>query len=286
MHKNTAAYYVITGLVLLNVLAWIAVLQMSRSRFLEVVFFDVGQGDSIFIESPEGHQILIDGGPSSDVVEKLAGEMPFFDRTIDLVILTHPDYDHLQGLLHILDRYQVENILWTGIRKETKVFAEWLSKIKKEKANIIFAERGQSIGTGDWQMEILYPKENLSGQLFEKNSNNTSVVAKLIFKENTFLFPGDITKKIEKELLIVGDNLKSQVLKAAHHGSKSSNSEEFLEAVDPELAVISSGKDNRYGHPHKEVLARLDKFGIRVLRTDLFGDIKMISYGSNYSIKP
>lgn len=255
---------------------------------LEVVFFDVGQGDSIFIETAQGHQILVDGGPSGErVLEKLAGEMPFWDRSLDLVVLTHPDYDHLRGLIDVLDRYEVESILWTGAIRETQVFERWQEKIIEEKANIVIAERGQVIKAGAALFYIFHPFDSLEGEFFEKGSNETSIVAKLVFGENTFLLTGDIMASQEQDLLVRSDSavsLAAEVLKIPHHGSKTGGSQGFLQILNPKLAVISLGKDNKYGHPHKEVLQGLEKFGITVLRTDEKGDIKITASGSDFTI--
>lgn len=274
----------------MNIIAWSVVWDLNKPGFLEVVFFDIGEGDSIFIETPQRHQILIDGGPTSAILEKLVDEMPFFDRTIDLIILTHPEKDHLFGLLEVLKRYKVKNILWTGIIRETAEWQEWKRLIEKEGAEIKITQSGQKIifpvvqnsydrgNFGQLVLNILFPSENLEGHVL-KDSNDTSIVAKLVFREISFLFTGDITKRAEKDLRVDSD-----VLKVAHHGSKSSSGSDFLEAVSPEIAVISAGKDNRYGHPHQEVLETLERYGITVLRTDRNGDIKIISDGSNLKI--
>ncbi len=271
-----------------TILVWIAVFIISQDDFLEVNFFDIGQGDSIFIETPKGNQILIDGGPDSTILEKLGKEMPFWDRTIDLVILTHPEKDHIKGLLEVLKRYQVENILWTGVSCSSSLCREWQDLILKEGANIKIAQAGQVLKMGKGvYFNILYPFENLEGKEV-KNLNNTSIVFRLVFRENSFLFTGDTSKSIEYQLLICANSwsnsgkfliLDSDVLKVGHHGSKTSSSQEFLEKVSPEIAVIQAGKDNSYGHPHQEVLETLAKYDIKVLRTDLNGDIKIISNG-------
>ena len=280
MGKNFSLI-ILSLLLALNILAWIVVFDLSKIQPLEVVFFDVGQGDSIFIETPKKQQILIDGGPGSAILEKLGTEMPFYDNTLDLIILTHPEKDHLTGLISVLKRYKVENILWTGIIRDTLEFKEWERKILDEKANIKIAKSGQRIL---WEsdshsfMEILYPSENLVGQEFE-DSNETSIVSRLVFGENSFLFTGDIRKSEEKVLLEQRANLDSDILKVSHHGSKTSNSKEFVEKVSPEIAVISLGKENSYGHPHQEVLDILEDYGIKILRTDQNGDIKIISDG-------
>jgi competence protein ComEC len=272
-------YSILGFLFFLNILAWLAVYDLKGPQLLEVNFFDVGQGDAIFIEGPQRHQILIDGGSSSIILEKLAKEMPFWDRTIDLVVLTHPEKDHLAGLIEVLKRYKVENILWTGIIRDTPEFKEWEKLIENEGAEIFIAKSGQKIAC-EFSLDVLYPFENLEGQEL-KDSNNTSIVAKLIFGENSFLFTGDAYKSVERELLAKEIDIDSDILKVAHHGSKTSSSEEFIAEVSPETAVISVGKNNTYGHPHQEVLDTLKKYGIKILRTDLEGDIKIFSDGEN-----
>jgi competence protein ComEC len=277
--------FILGFLFLANFFAWIVVFDLRRHKFLEVNFFDVGQGDAIFVETPQRHQILIDGGPSSKIIEKLAKEIPFWDRSIDLIILTHPEKDHITGLLEVLKRYKVENVLWTGIVRNIPEYKEWLNLIEKEKATVKIAKAGQKVSCKNcqWKIEILYPFENLEGMEFD-DSNDTSIVSKLIFGNSSFLFTGDIYKDVEESLVLTPFDLNSKILKVAHHGSKTSSSEKFLEKVSPEIAVISVG-ENKYGHPNKETLETLENYGIRVLRTDLNGDIKIISDGNVLKIK-
>ena len=274
------------GLIFLNALVWQEVFGFIGSPYLGVVFFDVGQGDAIFIETPQKHQILIDGGPDSVILEKLATVIPFWDRSIDLIILTHPEHDHFAGLIEVLKRYEVENILWTGIVRNTAEYGKWLKLINKEKAKIYIAKAGQRITTnpGFVVLETLYPFENLEGQIV-KNTNNTSVICRMTFRENRFLFTGDAYKSIERKLVNQGIDLDSDVLKVGHHGSKTSSAEEFIEQVSPEVAVISAGKNNSYGHPYQGTLDTLEKYGIDVLRTDKDGDIKIISDGEKIKIQ-
>jgi competence protein ComEC len=266
----------LTFLFFLNILAWSAVFNLSQSKFLEVNFFYIGQGDSIFIETPNKEQILIDGGPDSTILEKLGKEMPFWDRSIDLVILTHPEHDHMAGLIEVLKRYKVDNILWTGVVRDTAEYREWLEVIENEGAEIKIARAGQRITLLNSNIDIFYPFESLEGQE-SKNSNNTSIVARLVFGENSFLFTGDAIKSVERKLIKAEINIDSDILKAGHHGSKTSSAKEFIEAVSPEIVVISVGKDNKFDHPHQETLDNVS--GIKVLRTDLMGDIKIISDG-------
>jgi len=273
------AWMILGGLFLANILAWLAVGNLSQGGFLAVTFFDVGQGDAIFIETPQGHQILIDGGPDSTVLEKLGKAMPFWDRTIDLVVLTHPDFDHISGLIEVLQRYQVENILWTGILCDTAECKEWQKAIEVEGAKIYTAQASQQIEAGRALLNVLYPSENLEGKEVS-NTNNTSIVARLVYGENSLLFPGDAQQTVERELVNSGAQIDSDVLKVGHHGSKNASAPEFIEAVSPAIVVISVGKDNKYGHPSPEALQNL--MGAKILRTDLVGDVKIITDGKRY----
>ena len=291
MQKNPV-YIILFILLGLNILAWLAFWELRQAGELEVTFFDVGHGDAIFIEIPSSgggvYQILIDGGPDDTILEKLGQEMPFWDRTINLIILTHPSTDHLNGLLMVLERYKVNQILWTGIKVRGSKYREWLELIAKENAEIFIAQAGQRIKLGEnVYLDILNPIENLKGQEIKggRAINNTSIVARLVYGEDSFLFTGDIEKQAEKELLEREVFLDSDVLKVAHQGSRTSNSKEFIEAVSPEIAVIQVGKDNPFGHPHPEVLQTLEQFGAKILRTDIHGDIKIISNSLNYQIK-
>jgi len=257
-------FWVLIILIIANVIAWSFIYD---SNDLEVVFFDVGQGDSIYIEY-NNFQVLIDGGPGNIVLEKLGENMPFYDKTIELLILTHPDHDHLFGLLEVLKRYEVDNILWTGYERDTAEYKEWLRLI--EGHNIIIAEQGNKIDL----LRGIYLYIH-SADVNAKDCNDSSIVASLVFDDIEFLFTGDITDKVEKQL-----DVQVDVLKIAHHGSNSSSCSEFLETVSPDLAVISVGENN-YGHPSSEVLQRLKEFGIPILITKELGDIKLITNGQD-----
>ena len=286
--RQKVIIYIVGFLFLCNYLAWFVVWEISRPILFEVVFFDVGQGDSALIKTPQGHQILIDGGPDARVLEKLGQEMPFWDKTLDLVILSHPEQDHMAGLLAVLENYKVSYILWTGVERDTALFKEWQKALVKEQAQdgavVKLASAGQKIIISPKsQIEILYPFENMAGRIM-KDSNSSSIVCRLVHNKTSFLFTGDIGQSGEKALLSREDIfLSARVLKVAHHGSKYSTSEDFLAAVSPAYAVISAGRDNSYGHPHPDVLARLAKFAITVLRTDHGGDIRFKLKNNEYA---
>ncbi len=280
---------ILGSLVFLNIFAWGIVYELSRPGQMEVVFFDVGQGDALLIKTPEGHKILIDGGPGPEILEKLAKEIPFWDKEIDLIILSHPHSDHLNGLIDVIEHYEVRSVLWTGVLASGSSFAKWEDLITD--SEIIIARGGQRIKGKTFYLDILYPFFSYEGKEV-RDLNTTSIIARLMTRDGSFLFTGDAYASNEKELIEAEKScaegnlslvfcrvmvLDSDVLKVGHHGSKTSTSEEFLKAVSPSIAVISSGKGNSYGHPHKETLEALMNYGITILRTDRKGDIKIVS---------
>jgi len=220
--------------------------------------------------------------------------MPFYDRTLDLVILTHPDPDHLNGIIEVLKRYKVKEIIYTGVVPED-LRQKGVDIIEKSKAEKIIVKAGQRVDLGQTPLDskhlteqvyidILYPFEDITGQKFS-DFNQTSIVCRLVYGKISFLLTGDAPKSAEYQLLAKQVNLDSDILKVAHHGSKTSTTNYFLEAVSPAIAVIQVGRDNKFGHPHREVLDDLNQQNIKILRTDLLGDIKILSNGMRYKIE-
>jgi len=262
-----------------TVVVWSVVFSLTPDNILEVVFFDVGQGDSIFIETPSKRQVLIDGGPDKSVLEKLNSEMPFYDRRIDLIILTHPDADHLTGLIEVLEYYQVGHILTSGFEKNTATYRKWRQLIEEKNIPLTLAQAGQKISLEEnIVLEILWPDQSLIKTI--SSANNASIVGRLVYSQSEILLTGDIEKKIEGQL--IGYEIESDVLKIPHHGSKTSTSYNFLQAVSPEIVVISVGEDNRYKHPSQEVLDRLEN--TTIYRTDEKGDVKVLTDGISFNI--
>lgn len=277
-------YRFLTGLAVGVILVWLAVFTQSQSPNLRVNFYDVGQGDAIFIEAPNGNQVLIDGGPSDIILEKLGEELPFYDRSVDLIILTHPEADHINGLLEVLKNYRVEHILYTGVVRDTSAYREWSKLISEKNIPLTIAQAGQVVHLSPQiKLYVLWPSQGLSGQYAEESSNNTSVVAQLVYGQAEFLFTGDIEKEAERDLVSSGIDLASDVLKVPHHGSKSSTTQEFLSKVNPKVAVICAGEKNPYGHPHPTVLERLKD--IKVYGTYKDGDIKILSDGQSLLVR-
>ena len=272
MAEKKYKIFLISGLIVLNSLPFL-IFNKEISEELNIYFFDVGQGDSIFIETENGKQILIDGGPSNSVIQRLSEVMSFWDRTIDLAILTHPDADHLTGLLEVLKRYKVKAVLETGIECGKPDCLAWTEAKKKEKAVNLAARLGQEIVFDkNTRIIVLHPFEYLNGQKVSK-TNNSSVVAKLVYGDYSFLLTGDIEEQVERKLVLAGIDIDSDYLKIPHHGSKTSTSEKLLESVSPLMAFISLGLNNRYGHPHEDMVSRLENKGIRYYRTDELGTI-------------
>lgn len=251
---------------------------------VEVNFLNVGQGDSALIEMPGSNQIIIDGGPSRDIAEKVAKEISIFDRKIELVILTHPDKDHITGLFEVFDAFEVERVLMPNVlgeKRDKQLYVDFKKITKEEGSEVIFAKQGQKISfPGNVEFLVLSPKEKLQSS----EVNDFSVVGKLTFGKTDFLFTGDISDKVEKSLLGQGVVEGSDVLKVSHHGSKAASSNVFLKEVRPEIAIISVGK-NSYGHPTQETLKRLENQNIETIRTDQKGDIKITTDGFSLAVQ-
>jgi competence protein ComEC len=226
-----------------------------------IVFCDVGQGDGAFINLKDGVQIAIDGGPDNNFIGCIGEYMPYFDRRVEYLIVSHPDKDHFVGAIEILKRYDVQKVIISGEDGDSPEYEEFL-RLSKDK--ITASEDFEIAGAKIFFYKIAGTK--LSG-------NDKSLVFKFLYGEKSILFTGDISEKGESALLASGVNIKSDILKIAHHGSRESSSRDFLRAVSPRLAIISVGAENKYGHPAYIILKRLESLGIKYFRTDESGDI-------------
>jgi competence protein ComEC len=244
---------------------------LNKEKDIKVTFLDVGQGDAILIEEGS-NQILIDGGENGKIIlEKLGENMPFWDRKIEVMIITHPDSDHYGGLVSVLDNYEVLNVLKTDLSKSSKVWKVFEEKIKKENSETLRSIYGLNLNFSNGaSLKTVYPFSKISKN---EDSNDSSVVMRLDFGENSFLFTGDLPGSLEDDLVKAGIDLNVDFLKIAHHGSKNSTTEVFLEATSPQDAIVSVGTKNSYKHPHREVLDKLKNRIIRTWRTDEDGDI-------------
>jgi len=276
---NKIKIYFLLLLLLVNVTIFYTVFAETRDNFLKVSFLDVGQGDAIFIETPTGNQLLIDGGPDKNILNALSRVMPFYDKSIDMIITTHPDQDHIGGIPEVLKNYNVLEYIDSGATSSTGTFLELQKEIEDKKIKTEIARVGEIIDLGgETYLKILYPQNELKS----KDTNDNSIIAKLFYGDSTFLFTGDAPTDVEQYLAMThGEELDSDVLKVAHHGSRNSLSPEFLSAVSPEYSIISAGENNSFGHPHKEIIDFLNIIGTKILGTYEMGDIIFTSDGEN-----
>ena len=236
---------------------WLAALSEPDPR-LHVYFVDVRQGDGIFIVTPSGQQILIDGGPDPQAIAQFLGQhMPPEDRTIDIALLTHAHSDRATGLVEALRRYDIQTVMQRTLDYDSPVYSEWLRAVDQENAEVIEAQAGQAITFDDGVvLQILSPPQQLPVGT-TSDVDNASIALRLTYGERSFLLAGDMFMEAERCLLSTDLPLDSDVLKVDHHGSRNASTAEFLAEVRPAIAVISARANNRYGHPTLEVLSRL-----------------------------
>jgi len=262
-----------------NVATYVAAFAKDEEGTLSVSFLDVGQGDAILIEGPTGVQVLVDGGKDRSVTRALPRAMGALDRSIDAVVATHPDADHIGGLPDVLARYRVSYVISSGRAAESSFLGRLKDAVAKERgATEVLARRGMRLHLGGGAYaDVLHPEANVEKL---RETNDASVVMKVVYGETEFLLTGDAPSWVEERLVAEdGDGLRSDILKAGHHGSKTSTSAAFLEAVDPETVVVSAGRDNSYGHPHEEVLARIRASGAASVSTAESGTVTFVSDG-------
>lgn len=280
MLKNCKKYGLLFfALLLLSASIFIFYLDWQNShRKFTFAMLDVGQGDALFIESPTGTQMLFDGGPPRKISGQLARVMPFYDKTIDAIFITNPDADHISGFFDVLKNYKVDKVFESGTFNDSKSYQNLKNEIKNQNIPDILAKRGMKLDIGDGAfIEILFPDRDVSTW----ETNTGSIVARLVYGKTSVMLTGDATTETEKIILSENspEQIHSIILKVGHHGSHSSTSPEFLQAVSPAYALISVGKDNKYGHPHQEVLNILSQFGSKIFRTDEIGTIIIKSNG-------
>lgn len=255
-------------------------IEMSLPRKLSVSFLDVGQGDAILVNSPSGKQMLIDGGATNAVLRELAGEMSFFDRTIDIVVATHPDADHVTGLIPVLERYDVLTVLTSNVTTDTGIFSELTKRIQEEGPQVIVARKGDILDLGDGvKVLVLHPTDRVSN-----DTNDGSVSLLIIYGDHSFLLTGDLSTPYEPSLITEDVPAGVTVYKAGHHGSRTSSGEVLLSRIKPEYVVISAGRENEYGHPHQEMLERARKYAKEILSTSERGVVTFKSDGRQLDV--
>lgn len=277
IYKEKLIFGTLLIFVSLNVLVWSSVFNNLKKPDIEIYFFDVGQGDSHLIETKDGTQILIDGGPPNKILYNLSQVLDFNDRHIDAVIVSHPHADHISGLIEVLKNYEVDFIFESGVNYSTPEAEEFYrlisKKLKVGNLKRIVVDRSLSLNFFEGaRLRFLYPDKSFEEKTL-KQVHDSMVVAEFSYKDKKVLFTGDMEKDIEKYLIKNGRIVDVDILKVGHQGSKTSSSQELLNIAKPEYSVVPVGK-NKYGHPTEEVLLRLASIGSKIFRTDRDGTIK------------
>lgn len=274
-------------LTIVAILSWAPFLYRP-DRQLHVSFLDVGQGDAILIVTPFNQQILVDGGPDGTIVDHLSKILPFYDRNLDMVLLTHPHSDHLAGLIDVLKRYQVGLLALADVDYDSQIYKTLKKILEEEKINVLKVEAGDLFDFGGGIVgEVWWPPfaKATEGKPLFANVNNSSIVLKLDYQDFEVVLTGDAEAPIQDEILDVVEMTEDiEVLKIPHQGAKDGLNKEFLKLIDPKLAVISVGERNRYGHPEQAVIDFIESLGAKVLRTDKDGSIEVISNGKTWRI--
>ncbi len=280
---NYFRWYILFLLALLSIVLWGVILHENRHGILTFAVLDIGQGDALYIESPTGTQVLVDGGPDKNLTKEIRAVLPWYDRHIDMLVVTNPDQDHYSGFIPLLDMYTVDVVMEAGTVGHSPAYPVLEKEIADKHIPKVIARRGQRVDLGGGAyLEILFPDRDASGM----SSNDGSIVMKLVYGDTSVMLQGDSTAAIEHYLVQTdSQDLPATILKAGHHGSRTSTTEEYVAAVEPLWTVISSGTDNSYGHPHKETLDTLEKLKVSALDTCNNGRIVFESDGTNFVLK-
>lgn len=265
-------WYICLGEVLISLGALWLLMQTNHTT---CTVFNVGQGDSIFIRTTTDVRVLVDAGPDATVLEALGRTLPWFDRRIDMIVLTHPDRDHLFGFPDVLRRYHVRYALVTGIEKADPRYREFMDLLKKQHVHILIADPKTDIRLdAETVLDIEWPPPVWLGKV-PKDPNTTSIILRILTPQKSMLLTGDSDTAAEFALLRTGTPLRSDVLKVGHHGSRTSTSTGLLLATRPSVGIISAPIKSPFGHPHADVLARLHHYGVQTKQTGYEGDVRI-----------
>ena len=275
-------WYLLLLLIIFGIVLWSITFSEDQTG-LTFAALNISQGDGLFIESPTGVKVLMDGGPNDNLIRELPKVMPWFDKHIDAIVITNSDSDHYSGFISILQNYKVDVVVESGYRSQTADYALLEKEISDKKIPEILARRGEVIDLGGGaQIKILFPDRDVSGLA----SNDASIVSRLTYGDTSVLLTGDSTKKIEDYLIALdGKNLQSTVLKVGHHGSDTSSSDEYVAEVAPQIAVISDGAANTYGLPDQSTLDTLNKYKAAIYDTCVMGNIILRSDGKTFTLQ-
>lgn len=265
--KFSRAWYLVGILAAANIAVWTGLDTAGSTNFGKLYFFDVGQGDAIYFRTPQGNDVLIDAGPGDAVLSKLGRAMPFNDRTIEFAVLTHPHADHTSGMVELLKRYQVKQIMLPDVDYSSATYQALLRELAKKEVKISRPKLGQRVFLdSSVVLDIFFPLA-ADWPTYPRDMNDVSVVGRLALGQSQVLLAGDAGKNIEQLLLKFKLPVESEILKVGHHGSRHSTDSQFAGAVKPQYSVISVG-ENKYGHPHPQVLETLSELHTTIIQTD------------------
>lgn len=272
--KKQWSYTILIILAGIALVIWSRVIFADSGSGITVRFLDVGQGDAILINLPKDEQVLIDGGPDDAVLSQISKYMPPFDRKIEHVVLTHPHADHLAGLVKVIERYDVGEVLETGADYSSATYKRWQDDIKSKNIPDREIRQSDEFQWGPIKFEVLWPTKSSASTSGESAINNTSVVGRLVYGQSEVMLTGDAEKEVQENLCKIDKfKLVSDVIKIAHHGSNNGADECFLQAVEAKTAVISVGRGNKFGHPHADAINLISKYVYNILRTDEKGTV-------------
>lgn len=268
----------ILALLVGSLLVWGFVFSLPDGK-LHLRVYDVGEGDSIFLETAAGYKILVDGGPDNKVLDYLGKDMPFYSKQLDLLISTHPDADHLSGLLEVVKRYKIKTLWVNGYQLDSRLFKSWNSLLAEKKVPEVVVYQGDKLVFPDkTQIQVLWPKKDFVAS----SDNSYSIVVQLTYGDFDAILTGDADQKVQP---YTSSTAHVEVFKVPHHGAKTAINETYLSTLSPEVSIISVGAKNPYGHPSAEAINLLKKAGSKVYRTDKNGTIEVISDGEGWQVK-
>jgi competence protein ComEC len=278
--KNSIALkrHILLTLVFITSFVWYVEISEDHGRTMTIAFLDIGQGDAIFIQAPNGNTMIIDGGPSRVLLSALGRMLPFYKRSVNLIVNTNPDSDHYAGFIDLLERYNIGFEMEAGTISKTPTYQRFENSLAEHHVAHLFAKRGMRLvldTVHQVYLDVLFPDQDVS----HLSSNDGSIVMKLTYGNTSVMLQGDATAKVEDHLLALGDKVQADILKAGHHGSRTSTTDEYVKAVAPTYAIISAGLDNSYGHPHIETITTLNKYHVQILKTMDRGTIVFKSDG-------
>lgn len=278
IQKNSMT--LLSFLIIIALVIFINILPLLSPQKLTVSFLDVGQGDAIWVQAPNGKELLIDAGPNQIITDRLGEEKNFFDRTIDMILATHSDADHIGGFPYVFDRFIIKTVIESEISSPTLIDRVFEKKVALEGVHTLTARTGERIILDPKHgvvVDILFPDQNTTGW----ETNEASIVLKISYGNTSFLLTGDSPDEVEKFLVTqYGSQLQSTVLKLGHHGSKTSSSDEFLQTVQPDIAIVSAGLGNKYGHPSPEVIESVEtQIPAQIMETGQQGTVRCTSDG-------